>query len=415
MKHLPNGVHAFLASATITADVEMLKELFTNDPSLLDLTQEDNSSQRLLQYSVACGEQEKYLIVFALLKLRLVRGKCIIFASTVDRCYHLRLFLQSFGLSGCVLNSELPVNCRTQVIAQFNDGTYNILIATDEHDVFGDESVITSGPKSAANLHENDLDQRLPNKRGGAIEVEHPKPKRRRLKGSKKEYGIARGIDFQNVACVLNFDLPTSRKSYVHRIGRTARAGRGGTAISLAIAKGEYRKHKLISASSTRDDESTLAKIVIHQREQGHDIKPYHFDMGRLDAFRYRVASALKATTPGQVRQARLDELRQELLKSEKLKRHLEENPDDLKYLRHDTSIKAGRTQHHLKHVPDYLLPGKRKAGLNELVDPKESAFVGIKKTSRNRIRKARDRNRTKGKSRAGRATKSNPLKTFKG
>ena len=46
----------------------------------------------------------------------------------------------------------------------------------------------------------------------------------------------ARGIDVDNITHVINFDLPNEPESYVHRIGRTARAGAGGTAISLCAA-----------------------------------------------------------------------------------------------------------------------------------------------------------------------------------
>ncbi|KAI9716391.1 MAG: ATP-dependent DNA/RNA helicase [Chrysothrix sp. TS-e1954] len=414
LKHLPSGVQTFLASATITIEVETLKDLFTSNPVVLDLSREENSPGKIFQYSVACGEQEKYLILFALLKLKLVGGKCIIFAATVDRCYHLRLFLQSFGIPSCVLNSELPVNCRTHVVAQFNDGASSILIATDDHEVFGsgNAALPLEASQGVAPIRDDLGSQPKAEARRETKTPANAKSKRR-LK-SDKEYGIARGIDFQNVACVLNFDLPNSKKSYIHRIGRTARAGRGGTAISLAVPKTEYRKHKTISVPSTQDDETTLTKIIINQRENGQDVKPYHFDMEKLNAFHYRVASALKATTPGQVRQARLDELRQELLKSEKLKRHLEENPEDLKYLRHDMTVKAGRLQPQLKNVPDYLLPGKRKSGLSELVDPLENVFVGIKKPNQNRVRRAREMSRAKTKRRPGAPARSNPLKSFK-
>ena len=50
------------------------------------------------------------------------------------------------------------------------------------------------------------------------------------------EFGVSRGVDFCDVTAVINLDLPTSVEVYRHRIGRTARGGRGGTAISLVCA-----------------------------------------------------------------------------------------------------------------------------------------------------------------------------------
>ena len=57
----------------------------------------------------------------------------------------------------------------------------------------------------------------------------------KKIKGEEKEYSTSRGVDFLDVACVVNFDLPLSSRSYVHRVGRTARAGRGGVAISFVV------------------------------------------------------------------------------------------------------------------------------------------------------------------------------------
>lgn len=52
------------------------------------------------------------MLLYALLKLSLVRGKALLFVSSIDRCYRLKLFLEQFSIPACVLNSELPVQSR---------------------------------------------------------------------------------------------------------------------------------------------------------------------------------------------------------------------------------------------------------------------------------------------------------------
>lgn len=69
-------------------------------------------SSQLQQYSVKCEEEDKFLLIYTLLKLGLVRGKTLIFVGTLDRCYRLKLFLEQFSIPACVLNSELPVHSR---------------------------------------------------------------------------------------------------------------------------------------------------------------------------------------------------------------------------------------------------------------------------------------------------------------
>ena len=141
--------------------------------------------------------------------------------------------------------------------------------------------------------------------------------KRRGIK-SDKEYGVARGIDFLDVACVLNFDLPSSSRAYTHRVGRTARAGRSGTALSFVLPSSEYGKHKAVGGvPSTRHDEEVWERIARAQQGRGRE---YVFDKKQVDGFRYRMEDALRAVTRYAIREARLKEIKQELLTSDKLK-----------------------------------------------------------------------------------------------
>ncbi|OXV05617.1 hypothetical protein Egran_06615 [Elaphomyces granulatus] len=412
-KAVPRGVQTFLMSATLTSEVDTLKGLLCRNPATLKLNEQEDEGAGTSQFAVRCAEDEKFLLTYVIFKLRLVKGKCIIFVGDIDRCYRLKLFLEQFGIKSCVLNSELPANSRIHVVEEFNKGMYDIIVAADDQEVLGvsKPSKKARGPGPGAITPGEERGTEIV---GGSDSSDQDTTevirsgKRRKLTGKQKDYGISRGIDFQNVACVLNFDLPTTSKSYTHRIGRTGRAGKTGMALSFVVPADQFGKHRPTSFPTAKHDEVVLARIIKRQAKLGREVKPYHFEMKQVDAFRYRMTDALRAVTRLAVQEARAREIRQELIKSDKLKRHFEENPEELRHLRHDGELRAARIQPHLKHVPDYLMPAKGKKSIASA----DVGYVSMRKTSENRIRKAREKNRRKGrKSTSG--GKADPLKTF--
>lgn len=102
----------------------------------MDDTKEETDS--LTQYVVKCSEFEKFLFAFVIIKLRLIKGKILLFVNDIDRCYKLKLFLEQFSIKSCVLNSELPLNSRYHIVEEFNRGIYDYLIATDESELKGE-------------------------------------------------------------------------------------------------------------------------------------------------------------------------------------------------------------------------------------------------------------------------------------
>jgi ATP-dependent RNA helicase DDX56/DBP9 len=403
-KALPKGIQSFLISATLTADVDALKSLFAQNHALISLDEEEknDSDGKVVQYVVESGEEEKFLLCYAIFKLGLVKGKTIIFVGNLERCYGLKLYLEQFGTKCCVLNAELPVNSRIHVVEQFNKGLYDIIIAADDHEVLGDEDK-QDGKRKKKSKKANEAEQQEERPDDNEDEA---MPTAKRRKGDK-DFGVARGIDFKNVSCVLNFDLPTSSRSYTHRIGRTARAGKSGMALSFVVPKDQFGKHRHTKFAPTANDEKILGKIKASQEKKGNSVEPYHFDFEQLKGLRYRHEDALRVFNKSSIQKARLRELRQDLIKSEKLKRHFEENPDELKHLRFDGELRPSRIQPHMKHVPSYLLPG---GGKNGLVGA--SGFAPLYKTSENR-------RRMKGKhfksAKKGSGKKVNVLQSFRG
>ncbi|KXT16652.1 hypothetical protein AC579_8018 [Pseudocercospora musae] len=412
---LPVGVQKIMVSASLSDQLDRLSLLFfpegSQQPEILDLKAEEAiETPTLAQYTVKTAEDEKFLLLYAIFKLQLIKGKFIVFVADIDRCYRVKLFLEQFGIRSCVLNSELPVNSRLHVVQEFNRGVYNTIIAADEAEVVGNEGSKRKkrrGPEQGRGDVEEEAEEKDAEKEDRETSISRPAKKQPKSR-SDREYGVSRGIDFQNVACVLNFDLPQSNKSYTHRIGRTARAGRAGMALSFWVPKELYRKHKPTSIDQCENDEEVVAKIVKKQAEKAAEVKEWGLDWAKLEGFRYRLADALRAVTRIAVREARTQELRNELIKSEKLKRHFEENPEDLKHLRHDNETHAVRTQPHLKHVPDYLLPPGGKQAV-----AKDVGYVGIRKDKENKIRKARAFNKARGKGRLAKGKGLDPLKSF--
>ena len=185
--------------------------------------------------------------------------------------------------------------------------------------------------------------------------------KGRRPPSTSSDYGVSRGVDFRDVAAVFNFDFPADLTQYRHRVGRTARAGKEGTAVSFVTAADRKRFLKIVAGKDEKSgkvDEKSgkVAKKGAKKGEKGEKMDekqekqekmdekqendkddsdnesdssdeepsphmlPLKFKMDEVNAFKYRVEDALRAVTKVAVREARLKEIRHELLASDKLK-----------------------------------------------------------------------------------------------
>lgn len=95
-----------------------------------------------------------------------------------------------------------------------------------------------------------------------------------RQRNKDKESGVSRGIDFQFVSNIINFDFPLNVDSYIHRVGRTARGTNQGTALSL-VAKADEDRFKEV--------ETRLRALM---PDTGPVFKDFKFDITQLDGFR---------------------------------------------------------------------------------------------------------------------------------
>lgn len=248
------------------------------------------------------------------------------------------------------MNAELPLKSRLNIIEQYNVGNFDYLIATDD--------------STAASSSNNDNDEEME-----SDEVKGGKKKKNKKK-KDSEFSVSRGLDFRGVSFVVNLDLPLSPESYTHRIGRTARGGAKGVALSLVdidsfeqlemLGEIQVSQPSLPMTASAPKSNSALNTDTAALMEDGDEQPtsqpqptPLEFDLKEIEGFRYRVEDVIRTVTKIAVRETRATELKAEILNSHRLQNHFMENPEDLQLLRHDRQVThVSKVQDHLKYVP---------------------------------------------------------------
>lgn len=389
---LPRLYQGMVVSATLNPAVEGLRGwALLDDPVVIkveDDTTSSTASPQLKQLYLPIKENDKFLVLYVFLKLGLLQGKGLFFVASTDAGYRLKLFLQLFHIRAAVLNSELPLASRLHIIEQFHLGNMDYLIATDAS---------TGDDREAGDDGDDDDGEEGKDKA-------HSKSKK---KQGDSEYGVSRGVDFHRVSFVVNVDFPPNPTVYRHRIGRTARGGRSGVALSLVsidpsrIPNTPKRKRSQVAAPPLSDMEllqavqedqpripvaraaaqtqRVLQAAAAPQLDSDTALDPssapvdqaqpilLDFDLQEIEGFRYRVEDISRAVTRKAIKEARTAEIKMEILNSERLQQHFAENPADAKLLQHDRPTAALQAPNHLKHVPKYLLPkGMQVANLNK-------------------------------------------------
>ncbi|CAN6322750.1 unnamed protein product [Urochloa humidicola] len=369
--HIPRSCQSILMSATSSSDIDKLTKLLLHNPFILTLTEvgrakDDVIPKNVQQFWISCDAKDKMLNVLALLKFELIQKKVLIFVNSIDAAFRLRLFLEKFGIRSAVLNAELPQNSRLHIIEAFNARLFDYLIATDD----------------AKTKEEKQTDKE--NKKESRVSRKHLQ------QTLDAEFGVVRGIDFKNVFTVVNFDMPPDPAGYVHRIGRTGRANKTGASISLVSAE---------ENSSFEEIEHMLQEV---EKKDTDCISPFPLlTKDAVESLRYRAQDVARSVTTRDIQEARRQDIRNEILNSEKLKSHFEENPRDLDLLKHDKLLSNKEIPAHLRDVPDYLIDPKTKEASN--VVKLSRAAMGIDKPQR---RKRQGFKGGSGKSR-------DPLRTF--
>uniref|UniRef100_A0AC34R8I3 ATP-dependent RNA helicase n=1 Tax=Panagrolaimus sp. JU765 TaxID=591449 RepID=A0AC34R8I3_9BILA len=198
----------------------------------------------------------------------------------------------------------MPANCRCHTVQQFNEGVYQFIIASDMKDIAPDDKMKTDEKKKKTSKRKKKAAEKLGQR-------EHD-----------KESGVARGIDFHFVSNVINFDFPKSTDVYIHRVGRTARGFNKGTAISFATPMEKETADKV-----HKELEELIGKDTI---------LPYHVRISDFEGFLLRTRDALSACSRAVIRETRLAEIKQEILRSKQLEAYFAKNPRERQILEND-------------------------------------------------------------------------------
>lgn len=165
-----------LFSATMPTDIMYLSNQWTNNPIVVEIERENVAAETIKQIVYITSTDEKYIVLFNLIKQKNLE-RVIIFVNRKDESRKLEKILKSYDIDCKVLSGDVPQLKRITTLEAFKAGKIKILIATDV---------------------------------------------------------AGRGLHIDNVSHVVNFNLPEDAEDYVHRIGRTGRAGQSGISISFA-------------------------------------------------------------------------------------------------------------------------------------------------------------------------------------
>jgi ATP-dependent RNA helicase RhlE len=200
---LPTKRQTLFFSATMPKDIAELAEAMLRDPARVAVTPVASTVERITQRVIQVDHSAKPAILAQLLKQEAV-NRALIFTRTKHGADKVVKGLERAGISANAIHGNKSQNHRERVLAAFRAGEIRTLVATDI---------------------------------------------------------AARGIDVDGISHVVNFDLPNVPETYVHRIGRTARAGAEGVAISLIAGAEEmgYLRdiEKLIRIALPREDRRT--------------------------------------------------------------------------------------------------------------------------------------------------------------
>ncbi len=204
---LPETRQTLLFSATFSGEIRKLAQDMLNQPTRIDVARRNTAVEAVIQKVHPVNRDGKSALLTSLIQNGDWR-QVLVFTRTKHGADRLARQLDRGGVTATAIHGNKSQNARTRALAHFKEGDVRALVATDI---------------------------------------------------------AARGLDIDQLPHVVNYDLPNVAEDYIHRIGRTGRAGHGGEAISLVCAD----EHKLLQGI-----ERLLGERIRQQAIAGHEPDP---------------------------------------------------------------------------------------------------------------------------------------------
>ncbi len=211
LDRIPPERQTLLFSATISRRVLGLSKRYLRDPETVSVTPEQLTGASIEQRYYLVNPQDKVAALTRLIEMETI-DSALVFARTRLGTGELANQLSTRGYAAEALNGDLSQDARIQVLNRFRAGQVKVLVATDV---------------------------------------------------------AARGLDIDDISHVFNFDLPDDPEVYVHRVGRTGRAGREGVAITLLSPRERFllrRIEEYTRFRMTRAELPTIQQIENHRQ-----------------------------------------------------------------------------------------------------------------------------------------------------
>lgn len=206
-KALPAGAQVVVVSATLTPEVLEMTNKFTTDPVKILVKRDDVTLKGIKQYYIQCEKEDWKFDTLCDLYDNLTITQAVIFCNTKAKVNWLAGQMRKSNFTVAAMHGDMKQEDRDSIMKEFRSGSTRVLISTDVW---------------------------------------------------------ARGIDVQQVSLVINYDLPLDKENYVHRIGRSGRFGRKGTAINLLTSqdKDELKLLQHYYSTKIREVPADLSKIT---------------------------------------------------------------------------------------------------------------------------------------------------------